>query len=158
MSSGGAPGDVRAKSVCVVRRGDEILVGRGSDGTAREVFYRPLGGSIEFGERSDDAIRREFLEEIGAEVTRLGLVAVLENVFEYEGRPGHEIVFVYEGELADPSLYERDDFEWLGDDGEGGAWIGWRALSDFGPGGERLYPTGLLAAIRGSEGTRDSAA
>ena len=49
----------------LVRRGDELLlmVVRSDDGAIKG--YRPLGGSIEFGERAADALKREFTEELG---------------------------------------------------------------------------------------------
>ena len=86
---------IRPISICVLRRGDEILVMEARDESRDLTFYRPLGGGIEFGERSDDAVKRELQEEIGAELDELRLLTVLENLFEFEGKAWHEIVFVY---------------------------------------------------------------
>ncbi|WP_252317914.1 MULTISPECIES: hypothetical protein [Symbiopectobacterium] len=36
------------------------------------------------------------------------MLGVSENIFEYNGKPGHEIVFVYEGQFADKAFYQRD--------------------------------------------------
>ncbi|MGH3132399.1 MAG: hypothetical protein ACRDNY_01405 [Gaiellaceae bacterium] len=38
---------------------------------------------------------------------------MLENIFVYERVPGHEIAFVFEVELEDRLLYERDEFEYV---------------------------------------------
>jgi len=73
-------------SICVIRRGDEILVFEARDEKRDLTYYRPLGGGIEFGERSDDAVRRELYEEIGAELDELRLLTVIENLFELEGK------------------------------------------------------------------------
>ena len=57
----------------------------------------PWGGTIEFGERSEQtAIRelREEREEIGAEIKSLRLLGTLENIFTLDGNTGHEIVMV----------------------------------------------------------------
>lgn len=137
---------IRPIAICVVRRGDEILVMEARDESRDLTFYRPLGGGIEFGERSDIAVRRELQEEIGAELEALSLMTVLENLFEFEGEAWHEIVFVYEATLADPSLYDRPTFVVT----EGTATLPavWRRLSDFDMAAVPLYPDGLLAYLR----------
>jgi 8-oxo-dGTP pyrophosphatase MutT (NUDIX family) len=102
---------IRALALGVVRRGREILVFDAYDSVKRERFHRPLGGGIEFGELAEDAVARELLEETGSQARVLRRLGVLENVFIFEGDPWHEIVFVFEVELEDRSLYERDTFE-----------------------------------------------
>jgi ADP-ribose pyrophosphatase YjhB (NUDIX family) len=47
---------------------------------------------IKFGQRSKDCIVREIREELQAEVKDLRHVGTIENIFEYEGELGHEIV------------------------------------------------------------------
>jgi ADP-ribose pyrophosphatase YjhB (NUDIX family) len=102
---------IRALALGVVRRGREILVFDAYDSVKRERFHRPLGGGIEFGELAENAVARELLEETGSEARVLRRLGVLENLFTFEGDPWHEIVFVFEAELLDRSVYERDAFE-----------------------------------------------
>lgn len=64
-------------------------------------FHRLIGGSVEHGEANHDAIIREVREELVANVLNLEFIAVVENIFELEGEPGHEIVFLYSG-MLDP--------------------------------------------------------
>jgi hypothetical protein len=45
-------------------------------------------------------------EELGLNVVDLRLLGVLENIFEYEGKPRQGIVFAYDGRLEDSSAYE----------------------------------------------------
>jgi 8-oxo-dGTP pyrophosphatase MutT (NUDIX family) len=136
---------IRAIAICVLRRGDEILVMEGRDDVRDLTFYRPLGGGIEFGERSDVAVRRELLEEIGAELDELLLLTIIENLFEFEGAASHEIVFVYEASFADRGLYDRREFVVRE---ETGTLPGvWRRLSDFDMVSAPLYPDGLLAHL-----------
>jgi 8-oxo-dGTP pyrophosphatase MutT (NUDIX family) len=136
-------GTIRPLAICVVRRGPLILVERGFDPTKNETFYRPLGGGIEFGEHSRAAVVREIREEIGAEITDLRLLGTLENIFTFDGVPGHEIVQIYEAVFVDPALYERDTID--GFEIELGAPVKamWMPLDTFRAGTPPLYPDGL---------------
>jgi len=86
------------------------------------------------------------MEELGAELAEVRLLGVLENIFTYEGRPGHEIVFVFLGRFADPALYEPDELRWTESDGT--AWVAtWMPLVHFAPGGPPLYPVGIYEML-----------
>src|SRR4051812_13941961 len=100
---------IRPIVICLFRRGDRVLVCEGFDTAKGERFARPLGGGVEFGEHSSEALVREIREEIAAEVENLELVGVLESIFNYEGEQGHEMVFVYDAEFRDRALYERGE-------------------------------------------------
>jgi ADP-ribose pyrophosphatase YjhB (NUDIX family) len=138
---------IRPVAICILRRDDEILVVEARDESRDLTFYRPLGGGIEFGERSDVAVRRELQEEIGAQLEALSLLTVFENLFEFEGEASHEIVFVYEATFADPSLYDRRTFVVTE---ETATLPGiWRRVADFDMTSTPLYPEGLLEVLRG---------
>src|SRR5512144_1089515 len=98
---------VRAIAICVFYHAGRILVAEGFDEAKNQKFYRPLGGTIEFGEYSAETVRRELMEEIQAEVTDLRYLGTLENIFTFDGKNGHEIVLVYDGKLADRALYAK---------------------------------------------------
>jgi ADP-ribose pyrophosphatase YjhB (NUDIX family) len=108
--------------------------------------YRPLGGSIEFGERGRDTVAREIREEIGADLVDIRYLGTLENIHQYLGRPGHEIVRIYEARLSDASLSERDLIEGAEEDGAPLRCM-WKAMADF-ERGDPLYPEGLLDLLR----------
>jgi len=101
---------IRVIAICVFRDGDRILVFRHYDKSRGTPYYRPLGGGVEFGETTEQALKREIKEEIGEEIADLNLLTVLENLFTLEGKPGHEIVYVYDGRFTDESAYRRDSF------------------------------------------------
>jgi len=145
MSTWRPPSIVRPLAIGVVRRGDELLlmVVRSDDGAIKG--YRPLGGSIEFGERAADALKREFAEELGLAITEPVLLAVLENLYTHHGAPGHEIVFVFEASFRDESAYRRDGFSY--EDGGMRNDVAWVALGRFRAGEAALFPDGLLSHL-----------
>ena len=139
-------GRIRPIAIGLVRRGDDILVSEGRDPASGEVFYRPLGGGIEFGEYGHQALIREMREELGAELAAVRYLATLENIFTYAGRSGHEIVQVYEAEFLDPSLYERDVMTGMEDDNTPMR-VMWKPKADFVDGEVTLYPDGFVALV-----------
>jgi 8-oxo-dGTP pyrophosphatase MutT (NUDIX family) len=140
-------GVVRVIAVCVFRRGDTILVEESRDETKGETFYRPLGGEVEFRESSRDATVREIREEIGAEITNVRFLGVLESLFTFEGESGHEIVMVYEADFADRSFCEREIIE--GRESQGAPITArWMPLADFeSQDAPPLYPDGLARLL-----------
>ena len=139
---------IRVLALCIFRRGDKIFVARGYDSVRGQVFYRPIGGAIEFGERAADAVTREVMEELGEAIRDLRYLGTLENIFTYEGAPGHEITRIYDGRFVDERL-NRDDVQLRGmDDGEVLFDAVWLRLDAFrGDGAAVLYPDGLLELI-----------
>jgi len=142
---------IRPLALGIVWRGDELLVFEGYDHATDETFYRPLGGGIEFGERSRQALRREFREELGVELTDVRYLATTENIFTCNGQRGHEIILLYEATLADPSFYERETLE-VHEENEivPACWMPLRKVQAD---GLLLYPDGLLELLTGGEAT-----
>ena len=58
-------------------------------------FYALPGGRVELMESSEEALRREMHEELGLEIRVERLLWVVENLFIYEGRKGHELGLYY---------------------------------------------------------------
>lgn len=138
-----AMSSIRPIALAVIRRGDSLLVFEARDDVKGETFHRPLGGGIEFGEHSKDALVREFGEELGAEIEVGDRLGVLENVFTWQDRPGHEIAFVFAAEFVDDRFYRRDEMKILDDPGT----ARWVDLADFRDGRKILYPTGLIELL-----------
>ena len=135
---------IRALAIGVIWRGGEILVYEGHTPSPEEIFYRPLGGGIEFGEPAVDALAREFHEEIGARLEGIRYLDTLESIYVFDGCPGHELIRVYEARLAEASLYERDAWTFESEDGSMCPVL-WKRLEDFPD--DRLYPVGLLELL-----------
>jgi 8-oxo-dGTP pyrophosphatase MutT (NUDIX family) len=139
---------IRPLAICIFRHHDHILVAEGYDPVKKELFYRPLGGEIEFGEYSTQTIQRELQEEIGVEVCDLKYLGTLENVFVFNGVPGHEIVQVYDGALLDARLYGQTVIAGHEVDIDDTFRAVWKHIDEFGEGKSILYPSGLLEMLR----------
>lgn len=147
-------GYIRLLALGIVWRGDALLVFEAYDHVKGETFYRPLGGGIKFGERSQEALRREFREELDVELVGVRYLATLENIFICNGQRGHEIVLLYGATLADPSFYERETFE-VHEESET-LTARWMELRKFQTDGLPLYPDGLLELLTGEERCDDA--
>ena len=134
---------IRPIAICVCRDGHRILVTEFC--TRGRVYYRPIGGTIEFGERGEEAVRREFLEEIASGLGEVCYLGMLENIYTDGGRRGHEIVLVYDGRLTDASLYKKEVLH--GDENGKPFKAVWKGMDEFGPGKPPVYPDGLLALL-----------
>ncbi|MEO8356922.1 MAG: NUDIX domain-containing protein [Chloroflexota bacterium] len=136
---------IRPIAICVFGNNDRILVAEGYDPVKDEYFYRPMGGGIEFGETSAETICREMMEEINVEVEKdsLRYLGALENIFQFNGTAGHEIVMIFDGVLKVSGLYEQAVIVGKEADGQDICAV-WKRLDEFGIGKSILYPTGLL--------------
>ena len=132
---------IRPLAICLLRQGDRLLLHEGVDAVRGIRFGRPLGGGIDFGETSRDAAIREIREELGAEITDVELLGILESIYVYEEKPGHEIVFVYSGRFVDESLYERESLTVT--EGKRVFEAHWRSLEELRSGEILLVPEDL---------------
>jgi 8-oxo-dGTP pyrophosphatase MutT (NUDIX family) len=100
--------EIRVLALGLIRDGERIFVSEGYDPVKQETFYRALGGGVDFGETSHDALKREFQEEIQAELTNICYLGCIENLFTFNGRQGHEIIQLYQCDFADPKFYQLE--------------------------------------------------
>jgi 8-oxo-dGTP pyrophosphatase MutT (NUDIX family) len=135
---------IRPVAQGVVKRGDSILVAEFHD-EKTGCFYRSLGGGIEYGERSEEALMREFKEELNTEVRIVRSLGVLENIFGEAPDLGHEIDFIFEVEFVDVTIYEQEEI--VGREGKSAFRVAWKSLSFF-EGEAPLYPEGVLELLR----------
>lgn len=134
---------IRPLALAVVKnKQGQYLLHRSHDSVKDEWFYRPLGGGIEFHETGKVAIVREIKEELGADVEVHRQLATFENIFSYEGRPGHEIVLLYETEFIDSKNYVLEEIDII-ESGKVAGKAVWRSLDEIKQEKAKLYPNGI---------------
>jgi 8-oxo-dGTP pyrophosphatase MutT (NUDIX family) len=137
---------IRALALCVFQHKGKILVNQFDDVVKQQSFFRPVGGGIEFGETSAEAIVREVQEELGLAINGLHLLGTLESIFVYDGKPGHEIVQVYNAVFEDARVYEQTHID--GHETDGSPFTArWLDSSSFSA-QATLVPSGLYELLK----------
>ncbi|MGH1326796.1 NUDIX hydrolase [Bacillus pretiosus] len=114
--------------------------------TGDETYYRPLGGSIELGEKSAHTVIREFKEELHTEVEITNYLGCLEHIFQLDEGIGHEIIQLYSLRLLDTSLYEMEKMNIQ--DEQTVSYAKWIPVTVFIQKKKVLYPDGILNYIQ----------
>lgn len=121
-----------------------VLALEGHDHSRRLDFLRAIGGGIEFGETAADALRREFMEELGVTLETAELLGVFENIFTHEGSPGHEIAHVFAVSSAALDAVPLDAELRILDEGSPVRWV---PIIDIKSGTRVLFPDGAPEAL-----------
>lgn len=136
---------IRVIALAVLQRSDgKLLLSRGQDTVKNEVFYRCIGGGVEFGETGAQTLVREFKEEIGKDIIVEKFLGVTENIFEWEGKPGHEIVLFYKCRFT---LKSDDDIAHINRVDEVGGVTHWKSVEDIRNEGALLHPHQILEML-----------
>ena len=134
---------IRIIALGLIRKGDSIFVAEGYDSIKQDNFYRALGGGVDFGETSLEALQREFQEEIQAELTNIKYLGCLENIFSCNGEAGHEIIQLYQCDFQDKNFYELTEMTFT--EGKRKKKALWVKINKFSSGELRLVPEGFSA-------------
>lgn len=138
----------KAKSLGLIVKDNMILLeeqrGKHSKGTG--VFYRPIGGTIELGEKSSETVIREYKEELAVNITIKSYISCLENIFKIDETIGHEIIQIYLVEFVDESPYQKESFKVS--EGSNITFARWFPLQEFINEKKVLYPNGLSTLIQ----------
>lgn len=131
---------IRPVVLGIAIKNNKILVSEYYDASTNKTFYRCLGGEIEFLEKSDVALKREFLEELGIKITLKDFLAIEENIFTFEGKDAHELVFIYNIDINDSDY--KDEYSIL--DMEKDNISKWIDIEDFRSKKRTIYPQEIL--------------
>lgn len=121
-----------------------VLALEGHDRSRDLHFLRAIGGGIEFGETAEEALRREFREELGVELDSAEPLGVFENIFTYEGEPGHEIAHVFALTSSALDAVPLDAVLEILDQGSPVRWV---PVVDITAGTRVLFPDGAPEAL-----------
>lgn len=133
---------IRVLALGLIQNGDRIFVSQGYDPIKKQTFYRALGGGVDFGELSLDALKREFQEEIKAELTNIHYLGCLENIFVYDKKSQHELIQLYRCDFVDIKFYQLEKLEFVEKKRKKKAL--WVPLEDFKSGKLVLFPEQFL--------------
>ncbi len=97
-------GKIRPLAIALITKGNKVLANKGYDSKKQEWFYRLPGGGIDFYEKAEDTLVREFKEENGIDIIVGEKLGVVENLFEFNGKKGHEIAIVFHAKLSDADM------------------------------------------------------
>ncbi len=138
--------NIRVLALGMIQDQDRLFVSEGIDRVKGQKFYRFLGGGVDFGEPSATALKREFQEELAAELKNIVYLGCLENIFTFEGNKGHEIIQLYRCDFADDRFYNLQEMTFL--EGARQKRALWLPIDDFRNGNLVLYPDGVLAYLQ----------
>ncbi len=131
-------GEIRVLALGIIRQSDRVFISEGYDPVKQQTFYRAMGGGVDFGETSREALQREFQEEIQAELTNIKYLGCMENLFTFNGKPGHEILFIYECDFVEPKFYQLEELTFA--EGERKKRALWVNIDRFKSGELKLVP------------------
>ena len=135
--------EIRPIALGLAIKNNKLLVSEGFDKVKNETFYRCLGGGIEFLEKSEEALKREFLEEINVDITVKAFLGISENIFTYQGKKAHELILFYSIEISDENYQE--EYKVIDDHGETIA--KWIDINEFKNKNKILYPEEVFKYI-----------
>jgi len=130
---------IRPLALGIIRNGNKILVQLGRDEKKNENFYRLPGGGIEFGETGIEALHREIKEEFNSEIKEVFFLGMFENIFTFNGDPGHEIALVYSAIMTNEDLFSQEKMKIP--DSEGNNYAIWEDVAILKK--SQLYPSGV---------------
>lgn len=137
-----AKNKIRVIALGLIENNHRIFVSRGYDPQKQITFYRALGGGVDFGEHSRDALKREFMEELNAEITDIEYLDCLESIFVYNGKQEHEIIQLYKCKFADRQFYEQEQIQFQ--EGDRQKLALWVPIALFKSGEAQLFPEGFI--------------
>jgi len=129
--------EIVVKALCIIEKEGELLLCKGYDSVKRETFFRFVGGTVNFGEKAEEALKREIKEELNSEIENLRFITTIQNIFTYEGKNGHEICFLYKGDLSNKDVYQKKIIPIPDAENFPAEWV---PISDVLKGKVRLYP------------------
>lgn len=101
---------------------DKLLIQK----SEKDSFFSLIGGKVEIGESTIDALKREIKEELNYEIKekKSSLIRVYENFFKYNNNKYHELLYIYIIKLdSDDILVNKEEISCIDKDYVKFIWI-----------------------------------
>ena len=135
--------EIRPVVLGIAIKNGKILVSEGYDKVKKQIFYRCLGGGIEFLETSQEALKREYKEELGIDIIVEEFCGISENIFTYQGKNAHELILFYNIKIQDKDV--REKYYIIDDNCESDAY--WIDVNEFKNNKKIIYPEQIFKYI-----------
>ena len=136
--------EIRPIVLGIIKKDNEILVSKGFDEVKNEEFYRSIGGGIEFLETSQEALKREFKEELNIDIKIGKFLGISENIFTYNGKQAHELILFYDVYIEKKDYKEK--YHIIDDDSETDAI--WVDIDKFKNKELKIYPEQMFKYLK----------
>jgi ADP-ribose pyrophosphatase YjhB (NUDIX family) len=96
--------EIKIKAMLLIENRGKLLLNTGYNRVKNERFFRLVGGTVNFGEKIEDALKREIKEELNSKIENLRFLTIAESIFQYGREKRHEICFIYKGDLKNKKI------------------------------------------------------
>lgn len=100
-----ADGDTDNSAKCIVKNGNHVLVVRRGKGSAGEGLWDLPGGHIKEGEKPEDGVRREVMEEVGLELEKVSKVSDVKLDWPEKGVKSKMMIYKADAKGAGNDVY-----------------------------------------------------
>jgi 8-oxo-dGTP pyrophosphatase MutT (NUDIX family) len=134
---------IKTKVIGLAFQAGRLLAFEVTDDAGRLRGVRPLGGSIEYGETREEALQREFREELNTEIAITGDWSVFESLYKKGEEIRHEFLFAAPIRLLDRQIPLEGEATYLEGDGSL-CRARWFEIAALARGEPVLFPDALL--------------
>jgi len=141
---------MREVALGLIKKGDKYLVEKFYDEVGKVYFYKLIGGGIEERKTPEEALRREFLEELKSETDILSALKPVEDDFTYKGTKRRIKAHVFEAKFRDEENYDFVQKFIYSPEGKFLSVAMWKTPDEILAEKLDFYPRPLLKKIRGT--------
>ncbi len=103
---------VNVRSICI--QNDKMLFQR--DNSEIKPVYATIGGEVEPGDKLEDRLKLEYMEETGEEIEVIKYLFVIENFYSFRGKPTHSLEHYFLVKIASNKIIPHEpnlSFHWI---------------------------------------------